>query len=138
MRNHLRLGPVIFRVGGKNLAPWGYPRVQIGGLSIWSRTNTGELHLASYHPRSSITWLWYVGITRRSRGYAPVFSREERDRLAQLHAAGNQYVGPPRWYHWFWQPAHRRLSQWHDYARLPFGLAAVIGRQDRMERRDAQ
>lgn len=36
--NHVRLGPVILRIGSHNLAPWGWPRIQIGGLSIGSRT----------------------------------------------------------------------------------------------------
>lgn len=134
MRNHYSIGPLRIRVGGKNLSPWGFPRVQIGGLTLWSRTNTGELHLAAYHPKSSITWIWYVGLTRRARGYSPLFSREERRRLAVLFVTGNPYVGPDRWYHSFWQPSYRRVGQWHDYLRLPFGWALVIGRQNRMSR----
>ncbi len=135
MKNHLRLGPVIFRIGGKSLAPWGYPRVQIGGFAIWSRTNNGEVHLASYHPRSSLTWLWYVGITKRARGYSPIFSRDELNRRARLFVTGNPYVPMPRWWHLFVQFDAKRVGQRHDYIRLPFGRAIVIGQQDRMERR---
>lgn len=132
--NHVRLGPVILRIGSRNLAPWGFPRIQIGGLSLWSRTNSGDLHLAAYHPRASLTWLWYVGITKRTRGYSPLFSREEINRRARLFVAGNPYVGPTRWFHHFWQPDFRRKVQWHDYLRLPFGWALVIGHQDAMWR----
>lgn len=63
--NWLILGPVRVRVGSKHLAPWGYPRIEVGGLSLWSRWNTGERLLASYHPRSSITWLWQLSLHRR-------------------------------------------------------------------------
>ena len=132
--NHLRIGPAIIRIGSRGLAPWGFPRVQLGGLSLWTRTNIGDLHLIGYHPRKSITWMWYVGITKRSRGYAPIFSREEIKRLAVLFVTGNPYVGPTRWFHRFWQPDFRRQGQWHDYLRLPFGRALVIGHQKAMWR----
>jgi hypothetical protein len=56
--NYVRLGPVAVKVSSKHLAPWGYPRLQIGGLSLWSWWNDGDFCPASYHPQSSITWLW--------------------------------------------------------------------------------
>ncbi len=134
MANHVRLGPVTLRVGSRNLAPWGYPRVQIGGLSFWSRTNSGDLHLAAYHPRRSITWLWYVGVTKRGRGYGGVFSNESLTHMARLFVTGNPYAFRVRWWHRFAQFARVRRNQWHHYIRLPFGLAVVIGRQEPMWR----
>lgn len=68
-RNHIRLGPVVVRIGSKNLAKWGYPRVKVGGLSLWSWTNTGQFVPAGYHPRNSITWLWSVWIGRNRSTY---------------------------------------------------------------------
>lgn len=67
MINHIKIGPVIIRTGSKNLAPWGFPRLRVGGLSLWSWSNTGEWMPASYHPRSSITWLWSVAIRWQPR-----------------------------------------------------------------------
>lgn len=58
MSNWVKIGPVRLRIGSKHLAPWGFPRVAVHGLSFWSWTNGGDLCLASYHPASSITWLW--------------------------------------------------------------------------------
>ena len=63
--NHIKIGPVIIRVGSKHLAPWGFPRIKIGGLSLWSWTNTGQLVPASYPPRKSITWLWSLWVEPR-------------------------------------------------------------------------
>mgnify|MGYP003442713766 FL=1 len=133
--NHIKLGPVRIRVGSHRLAPWGFPRVQVGGLSLWSWNNTGGLNIASYHPAWSITWLWYVCITKRDRGYGPVFSAESRRHMAEQYEAGNPYADRPRWFHRFWQPAAVKRSQWHHYARLPFGFALVIGRQEAMPRK---
>lgn len=56
--NWVRLGPVSIRIGSRHLASWGYPRIAIGGLSIWSRMNTGQRILVSYHPRRSVTWVF--------------------------------------------------------------------------------
>lgn len=132
--NHISIGPVRIRTGSRYLAKWGFPRLQIGGLSIWSWSNSGDLLLASYHPRRSITWLWYFGITARGRGYGKIFSRESREHLATIYAEGNPYASRPRWFHRFWQPATVRRNQWHDYAWLPFGYALVIGHQKPMWR----
>ena len=133
--NYVHIGPVTIRTGSRYLAKWGFPRVQIGGLSLWSWTNSGDLQIAAYHPRASITWLWYVNVTKRNRGYAALFSKEERDRRARLFVTGNPYVGPTRWFHRFWQPDYRRINQWHDYLRLPFGFALMIGHQEPMWRK---
>jgi hypothetical protein len=117
------------------MVSWGYPRIQIGGLSLWYWTNSGDFSLVSYHPRWSLTWLWFVRITRRpGRGYASTFSREERRRMAELHRQGNPYAARPRWFHRFWQPAAIRRGQWSDYLRLPFGFTAIIGHQHAMPR----
>lgn len=133
---HLTLGPVVIRYGSEHLAKWGYPRLQIGGLSFWSWTNGGDFSLAAYHPRSSLTWVWFIHIGKRpGRGYASTFSREERQRMAQLHAEGNPHAPAARWYHAFWQTATMRHGQWTDHLRLPFGYTAKIGHQKRMERR---
>ena len=64
-KNHIKVGPVIVRIGSKHLASWGFPRLHIGGLHFWSWTNSGQLILAGYHPRSSITWLWSLWIDPR-------------------------------------------------------------------------
>lgn len=65
MRNHIKIGPAVVRIGSKHLAPWGFPRLRIWGLSFWTWTNSGQLGLASYHPKSSITWLWSLWIDPR-------------------------------------------------------------------------
>lgn len=134
--NHISFGPVTVRVGSKNLAPWGFPILQIGGLSFWSRTNSGGLHLLAYHPRSSITWLWFVALSGKAgRGYWPTFSRQERERIARLFVTGNPYAFRIRWWHRFVQFAPQRRGQWSDHFRLPFGLVLTITHQARMERR---
>ncbi len=131
--SYLKIGPVLIRYGSKGMAKWGYPRLEIGGLSFWSWTNGGDFSVAAYHPKSSITWLWFAHITRRTaRGYASTFSKAERDRMAALYHAGNPYAAQPRWFHRFVQPARRRVGQWSDYVRLPFGFTLVIGHQARM------
>lgn len=65
MRNYVRIGPVAIKVNSKGIAFWGYPRIQIGGLSLWLWSNTREFMPASYHPDASITWLWSWRLTRR-------------------------------------------------------------------------
>jgi hypothetical protein len=131
---HLKLGPVVVRYG-KHLASWGYPRLQLGGLSFWSWTNGGDFSLAAYHPRSSIIWIWFIHVSRRpGRGYMATFGMEERRRIYALAEQGNQFALTPRWYHAFWQPARMRKGQWTDYLRLPFGFVAMIGHQSRMSR----
>lgn len=62
MRNHIKLGPVILRIRSKHLAPWGFPRIKVGGLSIWSWTNSGQFVPASYHAPNSLTWSWAVWV----------------------------------------------------------------------------
>lgn len=64
MGNWIRLGPVRIRIGSKYLAPWGFPRLQVGALSLWSYWNDGTFCPAAYHPRSSITWLWQTRLER--------------------------------------------------------------------------
>ena len=46
------------------------PRVMIGGLSIWSRINSGGHNVLSYHNPKSLTWrwIWYVRFKRRPNG----------------------------------------------------------------------
>jgi hypothetical protein len=63
VKNYLTLGPLRVRFSTRHLAPWGYEMVGIGGLSLLSRYNNGDLMLASYMPRNS-TWHWAVGITK--------------------------------------------------------------------------
>ena len=77
MRNHIKIGPAIIRIGSKHLAPWGFPRLRIWGLSFWTWTNSGQLGLASYHPQSSITWLWSLWIDHR-RPWRWNLHRQER------------------------------------------------------------
>ena len=71
MSNWIHVGPVHIRVSGKHLAPWGFPRLQIGGLRLWSWWNDGDFAPASYHPRSSITWLWQTKLHRK--GWRPPY-----------------------------------------------------------------
>ena len=104
MRNFVRIGPVRVRVGSRDLASWGWSRVVIGALDLWSWTNTGELMLAGYHPKSSHTWIWAIYIGKRDRqrkllDFAPV-----------------------------------RRGQWFDYIALPFGCQIRIGHQSRMNK----
>lgn len=75
--NYIQIGPAIIRVGSKHLASWGFPRLCIGGLSVWSWTNEEWLTLASYHPASSITWLWAVYVDPL-RPWRWVLRRQER------------------------------------------------------------
>jgi hypothetical protein len=74
----LKLGPVTIRVGSKYLAKWGFPRVQIGGLSFWSRDTGGRLHLAAYHPRGCLTWHWFVALYRSGHGHSGWFDLQWR------------------------------------------------------------
>jgi hypothetical protein len=129
--NFISLGPVTLRVGSKHLAPWGFPRIQIGGLSLWSWSNSGQFVPASYHPRSSITWLWTVWIRREQ--YSFWFSKEARERMARLYAEGNPFAPRPRWFHPFVIPARVRRGQWTHYIRLPFGFVASVMCQHRLE-----
>jgi hypothetical protein len=64
MRNYIVLGPVRLRISSRHLAPWGYSRLIIGGLNLFSRANTGDLILASYHPDWSHTWRWSIMLKR--------------------------------------------------------------------------
>ena len=136
--SYLKAGPVLIRYSSKGMAKWGYPRIEIGGLSFWDWTNGGDFSLAAYHPRSSITWLWFIHISRNpGRGYSPTFSRQERERMAGLYRDGNPHAPRPRWFHAFWQPAAMRRGQWTDHLRLPFGFTARIGHQAAMPRKSA-
>ena len=58
MRRWISIGPVSIRLSSKNLAPWGFPRLYIGGYSFWSWTSDGWFMPAAYHPKGSITWVW--------------------------------------------------------------------------------
>lgn len=56
-------GPISIRVKSRkkaHLAPWGFPWLQIGGLSLFSGTSSGGWVIAAYHPRNSLTWLWML------------------------------------------------------------------------------
>lgn len=66
MRNYLSFGPVSIKLHNRGQAAWGYPGIRIGGLSLLARSSNGNLVLASYHPRSSMTWLWSVSLGRRN------------------------------------------------------------------------
>lgn len=66
--NYLTFGPIRLRISRRGLAPWGYARLEIGGLSLLSRDSGGGLMLASYHPRRSKTWHWVVSIKKRDGG----------------------------------------------------------------------
>ena len=106
MKQYLTFGPVRLRLHSRHLASWGYPRLQIGGLAVGSRSNIGDIILASYHPKSSITWLWSVALGR---------NKTPRKNIVNLDT--------------------RRFGQWHDYIRLPFAWELRISHQKRMTRR---
>lgn len=76
--------------------------MRIGGFSFWSRTSAGGRTLVSYHPRTSPTWYWSVGIEKTRR-----------------EPWSKNFCFAPT-----------RSNQWHDYIRLPFGYDLIISRQD--------
>lgn len=97
------IGPVQLRLSSHNLCWWGFPRLKIGGLTIWSWHSDGALGLAAYHPKGSTAWHWSISLTRRQRYFK-----------------GWRSITPPE----------LRRGQWHDYYRLPFGWALAVARQD--------
>lgn len=101
MSNWFTLGPVCIRIGSKHLAPWGYDRIRIGGFGMFSRTSSGELTLAAYHPRGCTTWHWYATLCRWPSSFRGLVHRDTR-----------------------------RVCQWHDYFRVSPRWAIRIGRQD--------
>jgi hypothetical protein len=100
MKNYVTLGPVRIKVSNRHLASWGFECFGIGGLSFLSRTNSGDLVLASYHPQSSDTWHWSFSISKRS-SVRPWIDR-----------------------------SRKRCGQWHDYYWLPFGREIIVSQQD--------
>lgn len=80
MSRLLSIGPIHLRLSRKGLSPWGYASLQIGGLSFGSRTSSGDMNLASYHPRRDGTWHWSVVLVKG----AAKSSRSER-RKGQWH-----------------------------------------------------
>lgn len=102
MKNYLRFGSVGIRISRKGIARWGYPLLRIGGLDLISRTSSGELTLASYHPRGSATWIWSVVVCAGD---------DEEPRIRRT-------------------PADMRHGQWHDWYRLPFGRSLRVSMQD--------
>jgi hypothetical protein len=64
MSNWLTLGPVSLRISSKHLAPWGFPRLRIGGYEFWTWNNDGNFMPAGYHPRNSITWIWSTTLVK--------------------------------------------------------------------------
>lgn len=101
--NYIRVGPIAVRISRKNLAKWGWPVIELGGLRLFSRNSNGELGLAAYHPRDSLTWHWAISIGRR----------------------------PPEARKWLaLAPREFRRGQWRDYIGLPFGRQIIISRQD--------
>lgn len=105
MRNYLILGPVRIRISSKHLAPWGYARIAVGGLSLLSRTNSGDLMIASYHPAWSHTWRWAAQVMKGGAG-RPLIDRDKH-----------------------------RGGQRHDYYKLPFGWQLLISQQNYMPKR---
>lgn len=88
MKNYISLGSVRLRISRRYLAKWGYPLIEIGGLSLLTRCNDGRLLLASYHPRSSITWLWAITVFRRPAG-----AKSGRDKMRR-----------GQWHDYYWLP----------------------------------
>lgn len=66
MKNLLVLGPLRVRLSRKGLASWGYARIEIGGLRLFSRTNSARTYnLAAFHSSHSLTWRWVLSISRQ-------------------------------------------------------------------------
>jgi hypothetical protein len=88
MRNYLTFGPIRLLVSRRHLAPWGYEILGVWGLSFLSRTNDGDLILASYQPKGE-TWHWSVCLARRKadRGWI------QRD--SQRHGQWHDYYRLP-------------------------------------------
>lgn len=82
MKNYFKIGPLRVRVSSKHLAPWGYERVGIGGLSFFSRSSDGAMILASYMPKGQ-TWHWSFSVHKRKwpRGWIA----RDRLRTGQWH-----------------------------------------------------
>jgi hypothetical protein len=70
-------------------------------ISVFTRNSDGSLGLVSYHPRDCATWHWSLSLTRRQSELKRIVSR-----------------------------APRRVGQWHDYLKLPFGYQLCLSRQD--------
>lgn len=102
MRNYIGFGPVRLKISGRGIARWGYPLLRIAGLDLISRTSSGELILASYHPRGSATWAWSAVLSKGGRHDPLVFR----------------------------MPADMRHGQWYDWYRLPFGWSLRVSMQD--------
>jgi len=88
-------------MSSRNIAPWGYERIGIGGLSLLTTASNGDWVLASYHPETSDTWHWSICLAKNKWPERPLIDRSER-----------------------------RHGQWHDSFRLPFGYMLIISRQD--------
>lgn len=80
MSNYITAGPIALKVSNRHLAVWGYPLLKIGGLSLWTRDSGGGLGLASYHPASSLTWLWGLSVRKADWRWFPRFARSEYPR----------------------------------------------------------
>jgi hypothetical protein len=70
-------------------------------MRFLARASDGSIILASYHPRSSSTWIWSLSLTRKQRWLKRIVTRDQN-----------------------------RSGQWHDYLKLPFGWALIVSRQD--------
>jgi len=82
VKNYFTFGPLRIRINSKHLAGWGYPSIAIGGLSLFTWTNTGGLTLASYQPRNE-TWHWAF-VVQRSQ-YTKDFISKDPTRRGQWH-----------------------------------------------------
>lgn len=74
--------------------------IRIKGLRLISRASDGSIVLARYHPPGCNTWHWSVYLKKYS------------DHRPKTHKAD------------------RRVNQWHDYYRLPFGWTIMVSQQD--------
>ncbi len=83
--------------------------MRVFGLSFFGRVSDGSINIVSYHPSSSITWLWYLNVSKQG-------SREYR-----------------RWWHYYcyshWQ------GEWTAGLSLLKLVDFRIQRQRRMNRR---
>lgn len=87
MKNYVTIGPVAIRLFRVGVAGWGYPLIVGRGWSWFTRNNSGEMVIASYHPPGSPTWAWSVTWRKRQPG-EPLVT---------------------------WMPKDHRRNQWHDY-----------------------
>lgn len=108
MKNYIHIGPVSIKVNSKNLAFWGYPRIKIGGYSIWDWDNNGSFMPAAYHPQESITWIWATRLTRKRGRVTHSYTHNNGGSKSYLLLFGWQFIYD--WQHPMWKKKRAQVS----------------------------